>query len=429
MPVSQRPVRAGIVVTGTEVLTGRISDRNGPWLAERLGELGVEVSHIVCVGDRAPDLRAALGFLADVGVELIVTSGGLGPTADDLTAEVVGEFAGRELVLDEAMEERIAEILAGFARRFRFDAEALREANRKQALVPEGATAIDPAGTAPGLVVPTDGPTVIVLPGPPRELKAMWPEALATDAARSAMAKVTPIHTDTLRIFGIPESELAKSLREIEGDLDLAPLEITTCLRRAELEIDVRYRDGAEGVAKGLLDELADRFERYVFSRDGSTIDQQIASLLADRRIGIAESETAGLLAARLTEIPGSSAYMAGGVVAYSNEAKRELLDVPEELLERHGAVSPEVAEAMADGALARFHADVGVAITGIAGPGGGTDEKPVGYVCICVKLASGEIVARDPVLPGDRAEIRDRSTTVAMHLVRRLLRGEDFPL
>ena len=429
MPVSQRPVRAGIVVTGTEVLTGRISDRNGPWLAERLGELGVEVSHIVCVGDRAPDLRAALGFLADVGVELIVTSGGLGPTADDLTAEVVGEFAGRELVLDEAMEERIAKILAGFARRFRFDAEALREANRKQALVPEGATAIDPAGTAPGLVVPTDGPTVIVLPGPPRELKAMWPEALATDAARSAMAKVTPIHTDTLRIFGIPESELAKSLREIEGDLDLAPLEITTCLRRAELEIDVRYRDGAEGVAKGLLDELADRFERYVFSRDGSTIDQQIASLLADRRIGIAESETAGLLAARLTEIPGSSAYMAGGVVAYSNEAKRELLDVPEELLERHGAVSPEVAEAMADGALARFHADVGVAITGIAGPGGGTDEKPVGYVCICVKLASGEIVARDPVLPGDRAEIRDRSTTVAMHLVRRLLRGEDFPL
>lgn len=429
MPVSQRPVRAGIVVTGTEVLTGRISDRNGPWLAERLGELGVEVSHIVCVGDRAPDLRAALGFLADVGVELIVTSGGLGPTADDLTAEVVGEFAGRELVLDEAMEERIAEILAGFARRFRFDAEALREANRKQALVPEGATAIDPAGTAPGLVVPTDGPTVIVLPGPPRELKAMWPEALATDAARSAMAKVTPIHTDTLRIFGIPESELAKSLREIEGDLDLAPLEITTCLRRAELEIDVRYRDGAEGVAKGLLDKLADRFERYVFSRDGSTIDQQIASLLADRRIGIAESETAGLLAARLTEIPGSSAYMAGGVVAYSNEAKRELLDVPEELLERHGAVSPEVAEAMADGALARFHADVGVAITGIAGPGGGTDEKPVGYVCICVKLASGEIVARDPVLPGDRAEIRDRSTTVAMHLVRRLLRGEDFPL
>ena len=428
MPVSEGPVRAGIVVTGTEVLTGRITDRNGPWIAERLGELGVEVSHIVCVGDRAPDLKAALRFLADLGVALVVTSGGLGPTADDLTAEVVAEFAGRDLVLDEQMEQRIADILAGFARRFRFDPEALREANRKQALIPEGATPIDPAGTAPGLVVPTDGPTVIVLPGPPRELQSMWPQALATDAAREALAEVTPIHTDTLRIFGIPESELAKSLREIERDVDIAPLEITTCLRRAELEIDVRYREGGQGVAKQLLDDLAERFERYVFSRDGSTIDQQVAALLADRRIGLAESETAGLMAARLTEIPGSSAYVAGGVVAYSNDAKRDLLDVPAELIDRHGAVSPEVAEAMADGALARFHADVGVGITGIAGPGGGTEEKPVGYVCICVKLASGEILARDPALPGDRAEIRDRSTTVAMHLLRRLLRGEDFP-
>jgi nicotinamide-nucleotide amidase len=429
VPVTGGTVRAGVVVTGTEVLTGRISDRNGPWIAERLGELGVEVSHIVCTGDRAGDLRGALAFLAELGVALIVTSGGLGPTADDITAQVVGEFAGRELVLDEGMEQRIADILAGFARRFRFDAEALREANRKQALIPEGATAIDPAGTAPGLVVPTDGPTVIVLPGPPRELQAMWPEALATDDAQRALASVTPIHTETLRIFGIPESELAKSLREIENDLDLSPLEITTCLRRAELEIDVRYRNGAEQLARRLLDELADRFSRYVFSRDGSTIDEQVADLLAGRRIGLAESETAGLLAARLTEVPGSSAYVAGGLVAYSNDAKRELLDVPADVIDRYGAVSPEVAEAMADGALARFHADVGVGITGIAGPSGGTEEKPVGYVCICVKLASGEILARDPTLPGDRAEIRDRSTTVAMHLLRRLLRGEDFPL
>ncbi len=429
MPVAEQPVRAGIVVTGTEVLTGRISDRNGPWIAERLGELGVEVSHIVCVGDRAPDLRAALEFLAEVGVELIVTSGGLGPTADDLTAEVVAEFAGRELVLDAAMEERIAEILAGFARRLRFDAEALREANRKQALIPRGATPIDPAGTAPGLVVPTDGPTVIVLPGPPRELQAMWPQAVATAEARRALERATRIHTATLRIFGIPESELARSLREIERELDLGPLEITTCLRRAELEIDVRYRDGAEGLATQLVDRLAERFSSHVFSRDGSTIDQQVAQLLAGRRIGLAESETAGLLAARLTEVPGSSAYVAGGVVAYSNEAKTELLGVPAALIDRHGAVSPEVAEAMAEGAMTRFHADVGVGVTGIAGPGGGTEEKPVGYVCLCVKLAGGEALARDPVLPGDRAEIRDRSTTVAMHLIRRLLRGEDLPL
>jgi nicotinamide-nucleotide amidase len=427
--VSDGHVRAGIVVTGTEVLTGRITDRNGPWIAERLGELGVEVSHIVCVGDRAPDLRAALAFLADLDVKLIVTSGGLGPTADDLTAEVVGQFAGRPMRLDSELEQRIAEILAEFARRMRFDAEALREANRKQALVPEGATPINPAGTAPGLVVPTDGPTVIVLPGPPRELRTMWPQALDTDDARAALAEATPIQTDTMRIFGIPESELAKALREIEGDVDLSSLEITTCLRRAELEIDVRYRDGGEPAARRLMDELGGRFERYVFSRDGSSIDEQIARLLENRRIGLGESETSGLLAARLTEIPGSSAYVAGGVVAYSNAAKVELLDVPPDLIERHGAVSPEVAEAMADGAVARFHADVGVGITGIAGPTGGTDAKPVGYVCICVKLSSGELLARDPVLPGDRGEIRDRSTTLAMHLLRRLLRGEGFPL
>ena len=417
------------MVTGTEVLTGRIIDRNGPWIAERLGELGVEVSHIVCVGDRKPDLEGALRFLADLGVDLIVTSGGLGPTADDLTAEAVADFAGRKLVLDEKMEGRIAEILAAFARRLRFDADALRESNRKQAMVPDGATPIDPVGTAPGLVVPTGGPVVVVLPGPPRELQSMWPAALETHDVRAVISRATPYRTETMRIFGIPESELAKSLREIEEHLDLAPLEITTCLRRAELEIDVRYRQGAEPVARRLMDELEERHSRYVFSRDGSSIDQQIAQLLAGRRIGLAESCTAGLLAARLTEIPGSSEYVAGGVVAYSNEAKVDLLGVPAELIERHGAVSPEVAEAMADGGLSRFDAQLGVGITGIAGPGGGTEEKPVGYVCICVKRSDGDLLARDVILPGDRGEIRDRSTTLAMHLLRRLLRGEDFPV
>jgi competence/damage-inducible protein CinA-like protein len=429
MPVGTGTVRGGVVVTGTEVLTGRITDRNGPWIAERLGELGVEVSHIVCVGDRKPDLEGALRFLTELGVDLIVTSGGLGPTADDLTVEAVAEFAGRELVLDQAMEERIAEILAGFARRLRFDAAALREANRKQAMVPAGATTIDPAGTAPGLVVPTSGPTIVVLPGPPRELQSMWPAAFGTDEARQVLDRATPYRTETMRIFGIPESELAKSLREIEQNLDLAPLEITTCLRRAELEIDVRYREGAEPVAERLMDELAKRHSRYVFSRDGSSIDQQVAGLLAGSRIGLAESCTAGLLSARLTEIPGSSDYLAGGVVAYSNQAKLDLLGVPAQLIEAHGAVSPEVAEAMADGALSRFDAELGIAITGIAGPDGGTEEKPVGYVCICVKRSDGTTIARDLVLPGDRAEIRDRSTTLAMHLLRRLLLGEDFPL
>jgi nicotinamide-nucleotide amidase len=422
-------VRAGIVVTGTEVLTGRISDRNGPWISERLEELGVEVGHILCVGDRRPDLAAALSFLAAQGVGLIVTSGGLGPTADDLTAEVVAAFAGRELVLDERMEARIAEILAGFARRLRFDAEALREANRKQAMVPQGAAVIDPAGTAPGLVVPTDGPTVVVLPGPPRELHEMWPRALETAEARAVLEGLEPISTATGRLFGIPESELAKTLREVEAEVDLSQLEITTCLRRAELEVEIRHRAGAEDARERLVEEIVARHGRFVFSLDGSSLDEQIAALLAGHRIGLGESCTAGLLAARLTELPGSSRYFAGGVIAYSDRAKRELLGVPSELIEGHGAASPEVAEAMAEGALSRFAADLAVAITGIAGPEGGSEEKPVGYVCICVKAADGGRIARDPVLPGDRAEIRDRSTTLAMHLMRRLLRGEDFPL
>ncbi len=422
-------VRAGVVVTGTEVLTGRVTDRNGPWISERLGELGLEVTHILCVGDRRPDLEAALRFLAAEGADLVVTSGGLGPTADDLTAEVVAEFAGRELVLDEEMEEKIAAILAGFARRLRFDADALREANRKQAMVPEGAVTIDPAGTAPGLVVPTPGPTVIVMPGPPRELQAMWPKALRTDPARAIIERAEPYRTASVRIFGIPESELAKTLREIGEDVDLSQLEVTTCLRRAEIEVDIRYRPGAAEAAEQVIEEIVSRHCRFVFSRDGTSIDEQVAELLRGRRIGLAESSTAGLLAARLTEIPGASAYVAGGIVAYADEAKRDLLDVPAELIEAHGAVSPPVAEAMADGALARFEADVSVGITGIAGPGGGTEEKPVGYVCICVKAGDGLKLARDPVLPGDRAEIRDRSTTVAMHMLRRFLNGEEFPL
>ena len=209
--------------------------------------------------------------------------------------------------------------------------------------------------------------------------------------------------------------------------MDLSALEITTCLRGGELEVEVRHREGAEDAARALRDGLAERHARFLFSDDGTTIDAQVAALLRERRVGLAESCTGGLLAARLTRLPGASAYVAGSVVAYSNQAKVELLDVDPELIERHGAVSPEVAEAMADGALARFGADVAVGLTGIAGPDGGTEEKPVGYVCFCAKLPGGEKLVRDPVIPGGREDIRERSALVAMHLLRILL-GEDEP-
>jgi nicotinamide-nucleotide amidase len=422
-------VRAGILVTGTEVINGSITDRNGPWISERLADLGVEVAQIMLVGDRAEDLEAALHYMREGGIDLIVTSGGLGPTADDLTAEVVGRFAGREMILDTEMEEKIGQVIARFARRLRFDPEAVREGNRKQAMVPKGATPIDPAGTAPGLVVPADGQVVIVLPGPPRELQEMWPRALAVPAAQEVLARAKPYRTMSIRMFGIPESELAKSLREIADEgVPLDQLEITTCLRGSELVTDVRHREGSEGAAEALRVGLEERLGRFTYTETGESIEEIIFRLLGDRSIAVAESCTGGLLAGRLTVRPGSSRWFAGGVVAYSNDAKTKLLGVDPALIDRHGAVSAQVAEAMADGALERFDADVSCSVTGVAGPEGGTEEKPVGYVCFCAKTSTGEKLARDPVLPGTRTDIRDRSVVVALHLVRYLLEGREPP-
>lgn len=422
-------LRAGILVTGTEVITARISDRNGPWISERLGELGVEVANILAVGDRPEDLESGLRFFESQDLDVAVTSGGLGPTADDLTAEIVGRFAGREMVLDSEMERRIAAILERFARRFKVDPDALAIANRKQATVPEGSVTIDPAGTAPGLVVEARGMIVIVLPGPPRELHAMWPQALDTEPVSDLLSRAEPYRDRSLRLFAVPESEIARTLREVGAEADLSPLEITTCLRRAELHVDIRYRADAEPTAELLVERIIDAHGKDVFSDDGSSIDEQLADLLEGKTIGLAESCTGGMLASRLTERPGASAYVAGGIVAYSNPAKVELLGVNPGLIEEHGAVSPQVGEAMADGAVDRFSADLGVGITGIAGPDGGTEEKPVGYVCVCVKLTGGEAIARDLVIPGDRGDIRDRTVTLAMHMLRRLLRGEELEL
>jgi nicotinamide-nucleotide amidase len=422
--------RAGIVVTGTEVLTGRVRDRNGPWLSDRLLELGVDLAHITICGDRPEDMTAQLAFMADQGVDLVITSGGLGPTADDLTIEMVAEFTGRPLFLDEDLEQRIADILRPLMKRFKnLDFEAVRASNRKQALVPEGAHVIYPAGTAPGLVVPGK-PAIVVLPGPPRELHAMWPEAVGTEAFQEAIGGRTHYERQTLRLFGIPESEIAETLRVAEAEVEgFDALEITTCLRRAEVEVVTRWEPAAQPAWDAVRALIAERHDSSLFSTDGTTIDDQVAALLKGRWAAVAESCTGGLLAARLTERPGSSDYFAGGVVSYSNEAKASVLGIDPALIERHGAVSLEVAEAMADGALARFEADTAVAITGVAGPGGGSEDKPVGYVCWAVKLADGSKLVRDTRLPGDRAEVRDRSTTVAMHLLRRLLRGEGFEL
>ncbi|MDO0976552.1 competence/damage-inducible protein A [Mycolicibacterium frederiksbergense] len=416
-------VRAGIVVTGTEVLTGRIQDLNGPWLADRLLELGVELAYVTQCGDRADDIEAQLRFLADQGVDLIITSGGLGPTADDLTVATVARFAGRELLLDGPLEVRIAEILRTLmAGRPGVDFEAVMAANRKQAMVPAGAEILDPVGTAPGIVLSAagDGPTVVVLPGPPRELQPMWSRAVETLAVQQAIAGRTEYRQETVRMFGLAESGLAETLREAESRIDgFSDLEITTCLRRGELEIVTRYEPPAADAYGALIDLLRDRHRTELFSTDGALVDDQVAVLLSGRRFATAESCTAGLLAARVADRAGSSAYLVGGVVSYSNEAKVELLGVDAALIDRHGAVSEPVARAMAEGALARFDADTAVGITGIAGPGGGSAEKPVGTVCFGVALSGRPTLVRTLRLPGDRSDVRERSTTVAMHMLR----------
>jgi nicotinamide-nucleotide amidase len=329
-------------------------------------------------------------------------------------------------VLDTALEARIADILKPMMARYTGpgapDFATVRAANRKQAMVPAGATVLDPVGTAPGVVVP-GAPTVVVLPGPPRELQPMWHKAIDTAEVQQAIAGRTRYEQQTVRMFGLPESGLADTLRHAQQVVaDFLRLEITTCLRRGELEIVTRYEpDVAEAYAQ-LLTLLRERHARAIFSEDGSRIDDLVAGLLAGRRIATAESCTAGLLAGRLADPPGASDYLAGGVVSYSNDAKVDLLGVDAALIAEHGAVSEPVAEAMAAGALRRFAADTAVAITGIAGPGGGTPDKPVGTVCFCVALGDGALLTRTTRLPGDRADVRERSTTVAMHLLRRAL-------
>ena len=427
-------VRAGIVVTGTEVLTGRVSDRNGPWLSEQLLALGADPIAIAVVGDRPQDILRALRFLAAEGCTLVLTSGGLGPTADDLTATVVGEFLGREMVLDEALEERIAAILRPLMTRWPdLDPEAILISNRKQAAIPRGAEILEPVGTAPGLVVTPaagEGPIVVVLPGPPRELQPMWRTAIETSPAlQAALAQAVEYRRDMLRLYGIPESEIAATLRSAQDEgIDLDRLEITTCLRRGEVEVVTRYGLEETAIYEAFAAHVRARHAKTLFSDDGSTVDDQVFGLLRGdgtrpaQTIATAESCTGGLLAARLTDRPGSSEVVRGGLVVYSDEAKVALAGVDPALIEGFGAVSEEVASALADGARSALEADVGVGITGIAGPGGATLDKPVGLVWLSVSHRDGRRLTRKANLPGSRADIRDRSTTVALHLVRRLL-------
>ncbi|MGH2906356.1 MAG: competence/damage-inducible protein A [Solirubrobacterales bacterium] len=419
-------VRAGVIITGTEVLTARIEDRNGPWLSERLRTLGFDLVHITICRDRPEDIRAQLEFMRSEGVELICTTGGLGPTADDMTAAIVGEFCEREMFMDDELLDRIQEIIRGFARRANWDPESVMDGSKKQATVPRDAAILGPAGTAPGLVVTppagVDKPTVVVLPGPPGELQAIWAEAIETPEFKAIASRAEVFEEQMLRMIGIPESTIAKTLRDFDAAEGLGNLEITTCLRKGEMEILISHHPAEHELRDKLIQAFRDEYGGAIFSEDGETIDEQIGRLLDGRTLAFAESCTGGQLAKKITDRAGASAFFAGSAVTYSNEAKTAILGVDAALIEQHGAVSPEVAQAMAQGALDRFEADFAVAVTGIAGPDGGTEEKPVGSVCFHAVGPEGRSQALQFVLPGRRADIQDRAATVALHVLRGLL-------
>jgi nicotinamide-nucleotide amidase len=411
--------RAIVVVTGSELVRGERTDRNGPFLAAEALRLGLEPARIVIVGDAPDELEAALRQGVDANVCLV--SGGLGPTHDDRTVEMVARALGRGLDVDDELERQIEAVSRAAAERLKRPYADFQAGVTKQATIPDGAVSLGLAGTAPGLLVEHDGKVVVVLPGPPSELRRLWPNALETDAFRALLARTQPPGRRVLRFFGVSESAVARALAEAGGDGD--GVEATICARDFEIHVDLVVEPGADARADALEAAFVPPIERWLYSRDERPIEEHVLTLCRAKglRLAVAESETGGLVAARLTSVPGASDVFVGGIVAYANEVKQAALGVPAELLAAHGAVSAEVAEAMANGARERLGADVAVAVTGVAGPGGGTEEKPVGLVYLHAEGPGGG-AARELTFPGDRDSIRARSAVMALHLVRRLL-------
>jgi len=411
--------RAVFVITGSELVRGERTDLNGPFLARQALSLGLEPARILIVGDGEEELVAALrtGLEAD----LCVVSGGLGPTHDDRTVELVARAAGVELELRKDLHEEIGGVSRAFAERMRRPYADFEEGVLKQATLPVGALSLGLAGTAPGSVLDTGETVVVVLPGPPAELQRLWPRALETEPVRRVLERAQPPGRRILRFFGASESAIARALREAGGERD--GVEATICARDFEIHVDLVVQPGSEAVADELSAALVKPVGQYLFARDERTVEEVVLELCRTRglTLGTAESCTGGMVAARLTCVPGSSDVFKGGVVAYANEIKEGELGVPAELLREYGAVSRETALAMAEGARARLGVDVAVSVTGVAGPDGGTEEKPVGLVHLAAVGPDGPL-AHEFNVPGDRATVRSRATVMALHLLRRLL-------
>jgi nicotinamide-nucleotide amidase len=407
-------MRAEIIAIGSELLTPYRLDTNSLYLTDGLNQVGIRVVHKAVVGDSLDDMRASFRQALD-RADLVVACGGLGPTDDDRTREAVADLLSRKLELNEGVLRHIQELFRRFGR-------VMPEINRRQAMVPEGATVIpNPRGSAPGLWIEASGHIVILLPGVPAELRAMFDQEIRPRLTR--LGHDERLFTRDLRITGLPESEVEQRVSPLYA---LYPDTETTILASPpgiQLHPRVWSRDPAQ--ANQILDEMVKRMAlalgEHLYSTEGEAMEEVVARALTENRatIAVAESCTGGLLAERLTNIPGSSSYFLGGVVCYSNELKSSLVDVPAELIESKGAVSPEVALALADGIRKRTGATIGVGVTGIAGPGGGTPEKPVGLVHIGIADERGPRDRRFQ-FPGDRERIRMHASQTALDSVRR---------
>jgi nicotinamide-nucleotide amidase len=375
----------------------------------------VRVERVEVVGDDLGALVAAIRAALDGGVDLLCTSGGLGPTHDDLTMEAVAAATGRDLVLDPAALAMVEKRLRGYRR----TPGVWRQVAEKQAMLPAGATLLPPAGTAPGAALEHDGAIVVVLPGPPWELREMWEAVRAEPPLAALLARGGGASERVLRAFAVPESRVLAALRPFDQDA-WERLAVGICAKDAELEITVRSAAEDAWAADALEARLGEELGAALYSRDGATVDEVVARRLiaAGQTVAVAESCTGGGLGARLTALPGSSAYMLGGVISYSDDVKRGVLGVDPGLLRRHGAVSAPVAERMAAGVRELIGSDWALSITGVAGPGGGTPEKPVGLVYVGLAGADG-VAAAEHRLRGDREAIRDRSAALAMHALR----------
>jgi nicotinamide-nucleotide amidase len=392
---------------------GDRTDRNGPFLARELVRLGLEPATITIVGDDQHELEAAFGTALEA--DLCVVSGGLGPTHDDRTVELVARSAGLPLHVDEQLSAQIEEISRAVAARLQRPYADFEEGVRKQATLPEGAVSLGLAGTAPGLVLEAGDTALVILPGPPAELQRLWPRALETEPVRRVLAQVAPPEHRVLRFYGASESEVARTLTEAGGEPP--GVVVTICAREFEIHVDLY------GPADGLAEVFSERLARHLFAEDERGVEEIVLDLCRARgwTLATAESCTGGMLAARLTSVPGSSDVFVGSVVAYANEVKERELGVLSETLARFGAVSAETAVEMAAGVRARLGADVSVSVTGVAGPGGESPEKPVGLVYIHAETpeASHGI---EFTYGQDRDSIRRRATVASLHLLRRLL-------